>query len=108
MFAVSGALLHKSTQPSWWAACMSGDRKKRGKYRTTNWAQYNAALKARGSLAQEMGVLVAGGGVHAAFSSCLASGFPLRYQVARLMPMASQGFERVSALAKYSALGNAQ
>lgn len=30
---------------------MREDKKKRGKCRTTNWAQYNAALKARGSRA---------------------------------------------------------
>jgi hypothetical protein len=29
---------------------MSEDKKNRGKYSTTKWAQYNAALKARGSL----------------------------------------------------------
>lgn len=29
---------------------MMQEKKMRGKYRTTNWAQYNAALKARGSL----------------------------------------------------------
>lgn len=30
---------------------MKEEKKKRGRYRTTNWAKYNAALKARGSLA---------------------------------------------------------
>ena len=43
-----GALLHKSLCQQLYAWGMSLSRKHR--YRTTNWKQYNAALKARGSL----------------------------------------------------------
>ena len=46
---MKGALLHKAALPNWWAERMTQDKKARSKYRTINWPQYNAALKARGS-----------------------------------------------------------
>ncbi len=46
-----------------------------------------------------------------AYSGCwfsgTGSGLPFLYHVARLMPIFSQGFERVSALARYSSRGSA-
>ncbi len=43
-------MLHKADSPGWLPRGMTAPKGAKTRYKTTNWATYNAALKARGSL----------------------------------------------------------
>jgi hypothetical protein len=49
-FGVARALLHKAGSAGWWPRGMTAPKGAKTRCKTTNWATYNAALKARGSL----------------------------------------------------------
>ncbi len=44
------ALLHKADSLGWWPRGMTEPKGAKTRDKTTNWAMYNATLKARGSL----------------------------------------------------------